>query len=388
MGLAASGANTRYYYTEEVSPGVIQPVAPVFKPIRFNTSSLSRDTTQIDSNEINNARQRPPSRQGTFSIAGEMLSEVTAGSFDDLIAGVMQSEWNGGAVLDGSTLNFLSADNSINDPLGRFVTAGFVDTDIVDSTGATDPGNVFTGATATTVTANKIILAGPTIVDEDLGNQIIIHDIGDQIEIGSFLRTYGILEIHDDVGVNQLYSGCRVNEMPIQATLNEAAQVTFNYLGENAVVYTIPGDAVFNTGSGTPMMVTTSGHLEEDAVPINYATDYNFTMANNMEALFSLFQRNAYSVANGIATVAGSMTAYLPDDTLLAKYIAETTVSHVLQFQDNEATVNFLRFTMAAVNYTQLDKPVDGPGAVFQNFTLSAGFQSGVTTLKIERGTL
>lgn len=176
--------------------------------------------------------------------------------------------------------------------------------------------------------------------------------------------------------------------MPVQATLNTAAQLTFGYIGEQVVSpYTIPVDAVFETSTGTPMMVTTSGYLNEDAVAINYATDYNFTMSNNMEALFSLFQREAYSVANGVATVAGSMSCYLPDGSLIAQYVNESTVEHILQFQDNEATPNFYRFTMPGVNYTQLDKPVDGPGAVIQNYTLSAGY-NGTTTLKIERGTL
>jgi len=106
-----------------------------------------------------------------------------------------------------------------------------------------------------------------------------------------------------------------------------------------------------------------------------------------MEALFSLFQRPAYAVSNGVATVAGSMSAYVPDLALIQQYVDEQTVDHTLQFQDNEATVNFYRMNMPAVNYTQLDKPVDGPGAVIQNYTLSAGY-NGSSTLTIERGTL
>ena len=386
MGKAASGSNTKYFFTEEVD-GVIAAVAPVFQPIRFNTSSLTRETTQIDSAEINPLRQRSPGRQGTYNTVGTMLSEMSAGSFDRLMAGVMQSEWNDGTVLDGSTLFFLSADNSINDPLQRFVTAGFADSDIVDCQGSAEAANNFTTATATTVTAGKIILTGPTIVDDNTGKQIIIYVDGDELSIGSFLRTYSIIEVHDDVGITSQFSGLRINEMPVAAPLNSAAQLSFNYIGEQTAVYTFPIDAVFVTALGTPMMVTTSGALTLDATVINYATDYNFTLSNNMEALFSLFQREAYAVSNGVATVAGSMSAYLPDLDLLTDYRDEVTVDHIIQFQDNEATVNFLRMTMPAVNLTQLDKPVDGPGAVIQNYTTSAGYD-GTTTLKIERGTL
>lgn len=388
MGEAASGSQTRFYYSLE-KDGALEPVAPVFKPIRFNTATLNRDGTQIDSNENNPSRQRPPSRRGTYSVVGEMLSELTAGSFDDLMAAALQSEWSGGAVINASMLNFLSADNSINDPFGRFVSSGFIDTDTISIQGASDPANNGTGLTATTVTANKIIVSGATFVDEDLGQPVIVATSGDELIVGSYVPTFTIIEVHNDIGVQNAYSGCRVNEIGLAAPLNEAAKLTFGYIGEKVEEFIAPGDAVFQDATGTPMMVTTSGYLEEAGAVIDYATDYTATMSNNMEALYALFSRSAYSVSNGVFTVEGSMSAYMPDDALINNFINEVEVDHVIQLQDNEAPVNFIRFTFPTVNYTQLDKPVDGQGAIIQNYTLSAGYdETAGTTVKIERGTV
>lgn len=43
--MAASGSAVQFFYTIETSPGVIDSSAPEFKPIRFNTSSLTRNVT-------------------------------------------------------------------------------------------------------------------------------------------------------------------------------------------------------------------------------------------------------------------------------------------------------------------------------------------------------
>lgn len=92
--MAANGSAVKYYYTVEDANGDIAAVAPVFTPIRFNTSSIARNTTQVDSGELLN-RQAPRAHQGTYSVAGEIVSELSSGSFDELLALLVQSEWVG-----------------------------------------------------------------------------------------------------------------------------------------------------------------------------------------------------------------------------------------------------------------------------------------------------
>lgn len=90
--MAAQGSAVKFYYIEEVA-GEVPAVAPEFLPIRFNTASLSRNVAQVASNEINQNRQRPKDKQGTYSTQGEIVSELSDGSFDDLLAILLQSDW-------------------------------------------------------------------------------------------------------------------------------------------------------------------------------------------------------------------------------------------------------------------------------------------------------
>lgn len=106
--MAASGSAVKFYYIEEVA-GEIPGTAPEFIPIRFNTSSLSRNVAQVASNEINQTRQRPKDKQGTYSTQGEIASELSDGSFDDLLAMLMQrADWTANVLKVGSVVRTIA----------------------------------------------------------------------------------------------------------------------------------------------------------------------------------------------------------------------------------------------------------------------------------------
>lgn len=274
------------------------PGNPEFKPIRFVSEGLTPNINQIESNEINQARQRTPSRGGTYSVQGEIAAEVSFASFDDLIEAAMQGTW----------------------------------------------------------TADVLI-------------------------IGSTERSFAILERHTDIGVDYIYRGCRVATMNISAPLGDKAGITFGMLGTKAEAYTLPGGATFAAATTSDMMVTTNGSFAENGNAIAYATEWSVTLDNGMEAAFSLFQREAYCISNGIAAVTGSMSAYLKDGSLWAKVLNETETSHVVVLEEG---VDTYTIELPKVRYTQGQKQVGGPGAVIPQYTISAGYD-GTTSMRITR---
>lgn len=274
------------------------PGNPVFKPIRFVSEGLSPNINQIESAEMNQARQRPPSRGGTYSTQGEIAAEVSFGSFDDLIEAAMQGTW----------------------------------------------------------TADVLI-------------------------IGSTERSFAILERHTDIGVDYIYRGSRVATMNISAPLGDKAGITFGILGTKAEAYTVPGGATFSPPTTSDMMVTTNGSFAEDGTPIAYATEWSVTLDNGMEAAFSLFQREAYCISNGIASVAGTMSAYLKDGSLWGKVLNEAETDHVVVLEEGADSYTI---QLPKVRYTQGQKQVSGPGAVIPQYTLSAGYD-GTTSMRITR---
>lgn len=362
------------------------PANPVFKPIRFVSEGLSPAINQIESAEINQARQRAPSRGGTYNVAGEVAAEVSFASYDDLIEAALQGTWAVRATMTGTTISAAAADDSFNDSANGFITDGFVVGDTITTSGFLDGDNNGTWL-ITSVAAGKIIVtntdgtAASLIADEAAGESVTIVSSADVLVVGSTERSFAILERHTDIDADYIYRGSRIATMNITAPLGDKAGITFGILGTKAEVYTVPGGATFSAATTSDMMVTTNGSFTEGGVAVAYATEWNATIDNGMEAAFSLFQREAYCISNGIAAVSGTMSAYLKDGTLWAKVLNETETAHIVVLEEGDDSYTI---ELPKVRYTQGQKQVSGPGAVIPQYTYSAGYD-GTTTIRITR---
>lgn len=378
---AANGSAVKFFYAVEVA-GAIPATAPNFIPIRFNTTTLARNTAQVDSAEINPLRQRPVSKQGTYSTQGEIAAELSDDSFDGLIEMVMQSAFAANSLKVGSTVQTIAilkrhtdikavaktaitlsangTDKSFNDSaagLGAFAVG-----DRVTTSGFTTGANNGT-FTVTVATASKLTIGGSDgtgIVTETAGASVTVSRAADYI-----------------------FRGCRVNSLALSAQIDARVALTFSVIGTEAKEYAVPADAVFAAASASAPMVTSIGSITEGGVALAYATSYDFTIANGMTPLFSLHQRAAYDVSNGILTATGTLSAYKPDGTLYAKFLNETSSVLVMQFSDG---VNTRTFTFPQVVYSQAADPVSGPDAIVQQLTWSAGYDAtALTTVTVAR---
>ena len=388
MAVAASGSQVKAYYAIEDASGVLQPneTTPAYFPIRFNTLDPARNTAQVDSNEINDSRQRVKSRQGTYSIAGSIVPELTFASHDYLMQAAFQSTWVTQPSYTASTIAAVAATNEFTDSAAQFVIEGFAVGDLVTVTGFTG-GYVAGGVDLkiTAVSAGSIIIGGTdgdSIIDDAVGEPVTIALAGDYLNVGETTPRIALLIRNTDVSVDKLYRGVRVADMSLAVTLDTAAIMTFNVIGESVENYTVPGGSTFSAATTSEMMVPTIGYMQDAETALDFMTDYSVDFSNNMEPLFSLFQRPAYSVSNGVFTANGSLVAYLPNSTLLDKFLDETETDHILKLIDLDG--NYYRFILPDVLYTQLADPVSGPGAHIHTYTFTAGYEIP-TTARIER---
>jgi hypothetical protein len=377
----ANAAQTQLWYIEEDGNGQIPSPAPEFKPIRFVSDGMTRTTVQIDSNEINPARQRPVSRQGTYHVEGEIAGEMSFGSHEDLFLAALQASGFGAQVtVTAATISAAAADNSYNDSANGFgsfvagmaiVVAGFTGNAV---------NNIAFGIIATAA-AGKITIASPggdVIVDEAAGDSVTIAELGDPAIVGSTRRSFAIVERHTDIGVDYVYRNCEMNGFGFNAPIDSAALITFPVVGLSAEEYTFPGDETFAAATTTEMIVTTQGGFYEAQALIDYMTDYNLTVTNNQEPQKVLFQRPAYAVRNGRFTAEGSMSFLMPDGVLFAKYLLETQVDHLVHITEGGQSY---WFRLPSVIYTQGDKPTAGEDPVIPTLTIAAGYDgvSGTT---------
>lgn len=383
---SANGSATEYYYALEVDGAV--PSDAEWKPIRFVTSSLSRQTTQIDSNEISKTRQRPVSRQGTYRTQGEIMGELSYGTYDELLALAMQSDWSAdvlkigelnrsfailerhtditNATITATTISAAAADDSFNDSGNGFVAAGFKVGQMIVVSGFT--GDVANNRTykIATVAAGKITV---TLPDGSAAANIVDDAAAESVTILS--------------AVDFLYQGCRLNGFTIASAIDTQVKITFPVLGTDADVYAVPLTHTFAAATTSNVMVTSEGELQEGGAVFADATAFDFSLNNGMQHTFALFRRAAYCVSNGVAVVSGTLSAYLKNGTLYGKQLNETPTSFEVTFTDgtNGYTIEFPDGIL-----TQANKGVSGPNAIIPQYTFSAGYDAGAaSTLVITR---
>lgn len=301
-GIAASGALAAYYYVFENADGTI-PANPKFIPIRLTQNGLQEQTNDIQSNELVPDRHRRAARRGASSVSGDIVGELSYGTFDPLLEAAFCGTW-----------------------------------------------------------------------------------AGDVLKTGSVRRSFAVLKRNTDIGVDTIYRGCQVNQLKFACPLQEKITVTFSIIGKAEESYQLPAGATFDQPTTTDYMTTFEGSLDLDDAEFNAATDLNVTLANNIEAKYSLFNRPAYGMKIGMIDVTGDLSAYLEDEVLKQKYRNEVDTEMVVTMTDRATDGNVYELTLPRERFTSAQDTNSGDDYVVQqlNFRSLYDGTSG-TELQLRR---
>lgn len=101
----ADGSRHSMYQVAEATYGTT-PANPAWEPIRHNTTNIGLTKGTLQSEELRADRQIADFRHGTRQVGGEIVSELSYGSFDDILEALLCGTWTeaGVAGTDGDTL--------------------------------------------------------------------------------------------------------------------------------------------------------------------------------------------------------------------------------------------------------------------------------------------
>ena len=88
----ATGARHGMEYVKEVTYGVT-PASPALTPVRHNTTSLGLSKESFQSQELRSDRQITDFRHGNRQVGGDIVSELSYGTFDDLLEAALGGTW-------------------------------------------------------------------------------------------------------------------------------------------------------------------------------------------------------------------------------------------------------------------------------------------------------
>lgn len=254
-------------------------------------------------------------RRGATTVAGDIVGELSYGSYDDLLAAGFCGTWTPRYTFTGITVSAASGDKSFNFSATNAPLAAPGDIITVSGFATAGLNKSYTVVSRTTA---KIIVVEP-VLTEAAGDSVTITG-PNELVTGTTRRSFAILKRNLDIGLDTLYRGCEVNQIKLSCPLQEKITVTFSMVGKSEETYTVPVGATFASKTVTDYMTTFEGSLDIATAGFNAATQFDVTLDNAMAQKYSLFNRSAYANKIGMIGVSGSLSAYIEDDALKLKY--------------------------------------------------------------------
>ncbi|MBF0675591.1 phage tail tube protein [Pseudomonas sp.] len=206
----------------------------------------------------------------------------------------------------------------------------------------------------------------------DMLLEAAFHGIWDNnvLKTGSTRRSFAILKHNEDIGRWLIYRGCEAGSVAIDCPLQGKIGVTFSMIGKKEETYVFDGlTETIADPTETVMMTTFEGDLLEGGTGLNHATALNLSLDNGMEAIYRLFSRDAYDIKLGRINVSGSLSAYIEDDRLKAKYLGETKTPLVVTLTDGE---NSYQISMTKAKLTTSSEEGSGDDPIIQSYDYRA----------------
>lgn len=192
----------------------------------------------------------------------------------------------------------------------------------------------------------------------------------DTLRTGSTRRSFAILKHNADIGRWLIYRGCEAGSVAIDCPLQGKIGVTFSMIGKKEEIYAFDSGAEsLAEPTDTVMMTTFEGDLLEGGTGLNHATALNINLDNGMEAIYRLFSRDPYDVKLGRINLSGSLSAYIEDDRLRAKYLGETKTPLVVTLTDGD---NSYQISMTQAKLTTATEEGSGDDPIIQNYDFRA----------------
>ncbi|NYT67978.1 phage tail tube protein [Pusillimonas noertemannii] len=110
----SSGAKVVTHYIAEVTPGTT-PAVGTWKTARLTSNTLSPTPTTEVSDEITNSRLNQGSVTTGLTIAGDLVGEMSFGTFDDWLAALFYGTWATDVLTIGSTRQTFSVQKGFTD---------------------------------------------------------------------------------------------------------------------------------------------------------------------------------------------------------------------------------------------------------------------------------
>lgn len=203
--------------------------------------------------------------------------------------------------------------------------------------------------------------------------------VSNSLVVGNTETSFTMEDANLDTGLYRVFTGVKADKAKIVFGGGDGLTVTFSCTGHDMQANTvaITGATYGSEPTATPMLHF-NGSFTEGGTTCAYLTGLTLDFDAQQTANFALGDQYAKSLTPGMLRVTGTGTAYFPDHTLLTKFLNGTQSSLSASAGDGTHTRTF---TFNNIKYTALTAVPGNSGPVMQNFSFTALYDSGSSSV-------
>lgn len=370
MALATSNKSALYWKVE-ASYGVAPSGNYNTQPI--NNESLDESIDTVVTDDIVPSRENPALRGGNIVPGGSITHDLSPNRSVYLFRHMLCGAFSTGAVSAPSAIAASTAYNR-----GDYVLAGAGGAQWICRRGGTTPGTVTGLLTGTGI----VELTGGTIWEYAAANGVTRyeHIVQPGISWPATGLTFEKAILGGNANLFLQYLGCRINGVEISVPQNGPVKASWSVLPKNVVAKT-------STGAGTPTLLAEDFFMGFDAyVHINDTQgaggkvhqSFSANYSNGaQEDVFCIGERYRTDIPEGRKSYGGQLSMYFADRTEYDLFKNETQVAMMLTLIRRG---EMIKIEWPEVKLTGQGSPqISGNGALTQNFSWTAFYQSGIS---------
>jgi hypothetical protein len=321
-------------------------------PIRFTKESLDYRIQNTSSGEVRDDRQVTDLVQVGAGVEGDVDFELSYGSFDELIAGALWSDWSSAlaitaqtdiaAAATGNKFTSATASKFASVTVGQWIrTSGF----------ATGANNGYFQVTAKNGGATEITVAGGTLAAEAAGAAVTIK--GCTLRNGTTAKSFTLEKKFADIAQFVALRGCRVGAMKMQIQPNQILTGSFTFMGASGTRAGTSAVSTTPNAAGSTAVCNAVGNVvsirEGGAVSTVFFKSLDVSLNNNLRGQDAVGTLGHVGIGVGTCDITGNMSAYFENAALYDKFLAGTETS--LSFRVQDADGNAYVFTLPRIKF-------------------------------------
>jgi hypothetical protein len=393
----ATGVNKQLKYKQEVTWGVV-PAAAGSQRLRRVTSTLALRKQTYESQELSSTFQRSDFRHGVRSVEGAINGELSPGTYKDFMAAAVRRAFTTIAASTGMSITIAGAgptytvtraagswltDGEKAHQIGRLTAGGFNAANL-------NKNLLILSLTATVLTVMPLngvalVAEGPIAASTWTPTGKVTYAPAS----GHTDLSYSIEHWHSDVTLSEVFSGNKINRMPVSLPPTGMATVGFEFLGKDITTSVSEYFTAPTAESTSGVLAAVNGLLVSQGGAVAMVTGLDFTLEGNMTAEPVVGSNTYGDIAEGRILVSGQLTSLFQDATLRDLFLNETEASLVVALATGStAAADFLLFGMPRIKFGGADKD-DGDKSLIQTMPFTALYNSaGGAGIATEQTTL